>query len=93
MHKGYFNKKVNTDADENYDLDKSPLDRRKGSRRAVLTTKEKLDIAHAVIIEHREVKEIAKEYRVTCALVRHYVSKIKKTPGFIREILGRAEQK
>ena len=65
MHKGYFTKRT-VDADSKlYELDKSPMDFKRGRRRPILTASEKLAMAHAVIAEHRQTKEVAKEYRVS----------------------------
>ena len=90
MHKGYFTKR-NMEADGKlYDLDKSPLDHKRGRRRPILSPSERLAMAHAVLIEHRQAREVAKEYRVSVAAVYQQVQRASKKPEFIRELYARA---
>ena len=65
--------------------------RKKGSRRGILSPKERLAIVHSAIVEQKKYKDIAKEYRITIPLISIYVSKAKKNPKFISELFAKEE--
>ena len=52
MHRGHTRKPAEAAIKNFINMNKSPMDQRKGRRRTVLTPVEKLSIVHAVIIEH-----------------------------------------
>ena len=65
--------------------------RKKGSRRGILTPKERLAIVHSAIVEQKKYKDIAKEFRTTIPLISIYVSKAKKNQKFISELFAKEE--
>ena len=70
MHKGYFRQaKVEDEIKEDIPI----ASRRKGRKRPVLTTSEKIDIVHQAIVEKLPFKEIAKEHRVSIGTVSQLV--------------------
>ena len=62
------------------------MHRKKGSRRQVLTTTEKLAIIHSAVVEQLPWKIISKEHRVSLPTISILVSKSKKNPKFLEEI-------
>ena len=75
-------------------VDNVPSGRRKRSRkRGVLTTADKIDITHRVIIEFEKQTEVAKEYRVTSQVVASIIHKAKKNKNFLKELLDAADMK
>ena len=52
MHRGHTRRPAEAAIKNFINMNKSPMDQRKGRRRPVLTPVEKLSIVHAVIIEH-----------------------------------------
>ena len=59
----------------------------------MLTQTEKLDIVYSVLIKFKQVKDIAKEFRVSTATVTMLVSKARKRPHFIDELYDKRDQK
>ena len=71
-----------------------PSGRRKRSRkRGVLTTADKIDITHRVVIKFEKQAEVAKEYRVTSQVVAAIIHKAKKNKNFLKELLESADMK
>ena len=71
--------------------DISKMNRKKGSRRPILSLMEKLEIVYEAIVKQRLFKDIAKEYRVSLPTVGAYVLKAKKNPNFFKELLFKKE--
>ena len=65
MHKGYFKKEKSLPGNSMLGKDISQNEQRKGRRRPTLSPQEKLQIVYAVLIEHSEVKSVAKKYRIS----------------------------
>ena len=84
IHKGYW-PQVKTD-DVDMPTVTPIMNRKKGSRRPVLTVGEKLTILHQAIVQKLPWKEIAKEHRVSKSNVNRLVRLSKKKPKFLEEI-------
>ena len=65
MHKGYFRKEKTLPGNNLLGKDISQNEQRKGRKRPILSPQEKLQIVYAVLIEHSEVKTVAKQYRIS----------------------------
>jgi hypothetical protein len=61
--------------------------RKRSKRRGPLTTSEKVDIVHRVLISYEKHAEIAKEYRVTPQVIAHLMMKAKKNQQFLLELI------
>ena len=83
MHNGYFiEKKVSDELEEQVPIP----NRKKGKKRPILGTTEKIDIVHQAIVQLLPWKDIAKEHRVSVSSVSNLVTKAKKNPEFIEEV-------
>ena len=69
------------------------MTQRKGRRRPNLTLKEKSSIAHEVLVQHKKVKVVAKEYRISCGAVNQLIHKAKKKPKYFKELMSAEEIK
>jgi Trp operon repressor len=61
--------------------------RKRSKRRGPLTTSEKVDIVHRVLISYEMHAEVAREYRVTPQVIAHLMMKAKKNKQFLHELL------
>ena len=52
--------------------------RKRSKRRGPLSTSEKVDIVHRVLISYEKHADIAREYRVTQQVIAHLMMKAKK---------------
>ena len=66
--------------------------RKRGRRKNKLTTDEKISIVHKVIYQLLPVKDVALEFRITQAYVCNLVSKTKKNPKFLGDMIDKKEQ-
>ena len=60
--------------------------RRRTSKRFSL--KEKLEVAHLVIVDGEIQKEVAKKYRVSAKVVSALINKIRRKPELLRELIS-----
>jgi hypothetical protein len=90
IHKGYFTSLPKVDSGFSYNETPAPA-RKKGSRRPLLTQSEKLAIVHAVVVNLKKVKDVAKEYRVTVSTVGVLVHKANRKPKFIEELFAKQD--
>ena len=74
-------------------IKESLITQKKGRKRPTLTTAEKTEIVYQAVVKMRMVKEIAKKHRVSQATVNMLVSKAKKKPDFIKDLVERDEDK
>ena len=70
----------------NFIIQKSPLLRRRGSKRGHLTPAEKISIAHQAIVQYEKYADIAKAFRTSTAVVSQIVQKVLKKKGALDEI-------
>jgi hypothetical protein len=66
--------------------------RKRSKRRGPLTTSEKVDIVHRVLISYEKHAEIAREYRVTNQVIAHLMMKAKKNKQFLQELFEQRDQ-
>ena len=63
--------------------------RRKGGKRGPLNTNEKLDVAHQVLVERVSHTEVAQGLGVSCGVISQTMSKVRKRPELLSELLSR----
>jgi hypothetical protein len=91
IHKGYFKPMEPKVKFEDFNEDTPVLCRKRRQNRVLLKLTDKLDIVHQVIVKHKMVVTVAKEYRVTQNTVRILVAKAKKKPKMMDELLCRQD--
>ena len=89
MQRGYFKKPQQPSTEKEISEDYSVADRKRGSRRPMLTPTEKLDVVHQIVVQHKMVREVAKEHRITSMHANVLVMKAKKKPRLIAEIFNK----
>ena len=62
--------------------------RKRKRTKPTLSKSEMLDIVYDVLIEHKKVNMVAKEYRVGFNTVTVLISKARKNPKFIAELFS-----
>ena len=67
--------------------------RHRSKRRGPLTIAERIDIAHRVLIGHEMHAELAREYRVTAAVINMVISKARRNPTFLKALLEKRDEK
>ena len=67
--------------------------RHRSKRRGPLTIAERIDIVHRVMIGHEKHSELAREHRVTAAVIGKVVIKAKKNPKFLKALLEKKDEK
>ena len=77
MHKGYIRTSPSVDV-ATIKSDTPVMHRRKGRRRPMLTTGEKLSIIYAAIVDQLPWKAVAKEHRISISTLSALVRKSKK---------------
>ena len=71
-----------------------PVDHRKCRRtKSKIELNEKIQIVHQILIEHRPLRDVAKEHRVTASHISNIVSKVKKKPNLLSELKSEEELK
>ena len=88
IHKGYFKPYKESQALAEQTEDTPIPMRRVKWPRSTLSKQEMLGVVHAVLVEHKPVSEVAKQYRVFRSHVNTLVSKSRKKPKFIAELFS-----
>ena len=86
MQRGYFKKPTKAAAEKDTGEDYSVADRKRGNRRPMLTSAEKVDIVHQIVVQHKMVRDVAKVHRISTVHANWLVTIAKKKPKFIDEI-------
>ena len=81
-------KETNPIKGSEYIVPVSPSCRRRGSKRAKLTVGQKIKIVHKVIHWKVLVQDVAKEFRITSPYVSNLVSKARRNPKFLEEMIA-----
>ena len=69
------------------------IGRRKRSRRSKMRLEEIIDMLYQVFVGKELMKDVAKMFRVTPALVSKYVAKARRNPEILSELVGAREDK
>ena len=78
---------------QDYEEEVPPNQRRKGSKRKMLTQEEKLSIVHKVLVQFENQTEVAKEFRIRIATVSNLVNKFKKDENKIGQLFNKRDNK
>ena len=66
--------------------------RHRSKRRGPLTITERIDIVHRVLIGHEKHAELAREHRVTAAVIGMVMTKARRNPKFLRALLEKRDE-
>ena len=92
MNRGYFAKRRLLPKGEVEIPEDTPSLQRKRGCHSRLTMQEIIQIADRVIIGKELYKDVAKELRTTVSRVSFYVSKVKKNPKYLSELLSKRDE-
>ena len=65
----------------------------KGRRVKQLNLDQKLEIVHRILVDGEAQKDLAKEFRLSQALVSILVGKVRKKPEFLAELISKRAEK
>ena len=88
MQRGYIKGKILRQSMVEAELPREtpvPLRRKRKSRR--LAPEEIVDVVYRILVKHEHQKDLAKEYYVLPSTVCRLVSKTRKAPGMLQELL------
>ena len=89
IHKGYFKPHEKDKMKLDDFIEDTPICQRYRKRtKASLTKSEMLEVLHAVLVEHKKVNIVAREYRIGFSTVTSLISKSRKNPEFIAELFS-----
>jgi len=76
----------------NFIIQRSPLQRRRGSKRGNLTPAEKISIAHQALVQYEKYADIAKTFRTSMTKVTQIVQQVLKKKDALDEIHARRDE-
>ena len=91
MQRGYFKGKVLQPRDSTLINIQTPIPQRRVRKPKRLTLQEKVDVVHRVLVSHEKHADVAKMYRVRSSVVGQLLSKAKKKPAFLGELVHKEE--